>query len=227
MLCGSLGLTAISSCNAALITSDVGYDGPGLNLSAYENGSYNFTFGPESLPGGITLIANPGGGGNSGEGSVIGQGPYGLGTNGSFGDDAVYIGVDSGTGYAELIFDEAISFFGGYFNYAPGFGDNATISVFDDLDNMIESWDLTEFAPISTPDGFNEFVFRGIDLGEETFSKFRFGGNYILLTASEDGSVVDDEPMPDPDPVPAPTTSMLFGLTVLALVYRARKLKDR
>ena len=90
-----------------------------------------------------------------------------------------------------------------------------------------ESWDLTEFAPISTPDGFNEFVFRGIDLGEETFSKFRFGGNYILLTASEDGSVVDDEPMPDPDPVPAPTTSMLFGLTVLALVYRARKLKDR
>lgn len=200
--------------HADLITSDVGYTGPTIDLSAYENGSYNFTFGPEVLPGGITFTAAPGGGGNSGMGSVIGQGGYGLGANGTFGGDAVYIGVDSGDGYADLTFNTEVSFFGAYFNYAPGLGDAPTLFALDSMDNVIESYDLESLAPISTPSGFNEFAFRGIDLGMSTMKKFRFGGSYILLAGTPDGRVVP------PSPVSAPGALFLLIMGVMAMAAR-------
>ena len=209
-----------ATAQASLLTSDVGYGGPGLDLSAYATGSYNFTFGPEPIPGGITFTAAPGGGGNSGSGSVLGQGSYGLGANGSFDLPAVYAGVDSGTGYAQFEFAAPINSFGAYFNYAPGFGDNATISVLDALDNVLESWDLTAFAPISTPGGFNQFAFRGIDLGNSTFSTFRFGGNYILAAASSSGNPTG----PGQQPVPEPGTMILLGIGLGALgIFRFSK----
>jgi hypothetical protein len=217
-LLGALLIASFAS-NAALITNEVGYDGPIIDLSAFENGSYNFTFGPESLPGGITFTAAPGGGGNSGNGSVIGQGSYGLVDNGNFGGDAVYIGVDSGTGFAQLTFDTEVSFFGAYFNYAPGFGDAPTIFALDDMDNVIESYDLSAAAPISTPGGFNEFAFRGIDLGMSTMKTFRFGGSFILLAGTPDGRVVEEPPMS----VSSPSALLLLLMGVFAL--RARKFK--
>ena len=88
----ALTLAAGASQAGTLITSDAGYTGPDLNLTGYDNGSYNFTFGPMAV-GEFTFTAAPGGGGNSGLGSVVGQGGYGLGANGNFGGDAVYIGV--------------------------------------------------------------------------------------------------------------------------------------
>ncbi|WJG10952.1 PEP-CTERM sorting domain-containing protein [Aliiglaciecola sp. LCG003] len=204
-----------NSANAALITTDVGYSGMGLNLTAYQNGSYNFTFGPEVLPGGITFTAAPGGGGNSGSGSVIGQGGYGLGANGSFGGDAVYIGVDSATGYADLSFDSAVSTFGAYINYCPSCnGDNPFIAALDEFDNVVETWDLSVSAAISTPGGFNDFRFRGIDLGASSFSKFRFGGNYILLAASPDGDPIGQTPIPEP------STLAIFVLGIMGLASR-------
>lgn len=209
---GLLSFSAFS--NASLLTSETGYMGPSVDLGAYENGMYNFTFGPEMLPGGITFTAAPGGGGNSGEGSVIGQGSYGLSSNGSFGGDAVYIGVDSATGYAELTFDTEISSFGAFMNYAPGSGDAPTIWALDEFGSIIESWDLEVSAPISTPGGFNEFAFRGIDLGSDTFKTFRFGGSYILLTGTADGRVIDAN---------APTLFGLVGLGFIALGFRKIK----
>ena len=208
-------LSVTGFANATLILTDVGYTGPGLDLTAYQNGSYNFTFGPEVLPGGITFTAAPGGGGNSGQGSVIGQGGYGLGANGSFGGAAVYIGVDSGTGYADLTFDTEVSFFGAYMNYAPDFGDNAFISALDEFDNIIETWDLTVSGPISTPGGFNEFEFRGIDLGNSTFKTLRFGGNYLLLAATADGN-----PDGRNNDIPEPSTLAIFALGIIGLASR-------
>src|SRR5438270_13690325 len=101
-----IGLSA-PAIGQTLTTSNAGYTGPGLDLSAYANGSYNFTFGPETV-GGYTFTAAPGGGGNSGNGSVVGQGSYGLISNGSFGGDAVYIGVDSATGYGDLLLSRGL-----------------------------------------------------------------------------------------------------------------------
>ncbi len=179
-----------------ILTDDTGYTGRGLDLAAFANGNYNFTFGPIAVDG-FTFTAAPGGGGNSGQGSVVGQGGYGLNANGSFGGDAVYIGVDSATGYAQLLGTVGYSQMGFYFNYAPRIGNNATISSLDAIGNVIESFDLTAVAPISTPGGFNEFAFRGVayDDGTEVYG-LRFGGNYILATGTSDGSLGGTVPEP-------------------------------
>lgn len=196
----------------SLVTTNAGYTGPGLDLSAYANGNYNFTFGPITVDG-FTFTAAPGGGGNSGQGSVVGQGGYGLAGNGSFGGDAVYIGVDSGTGYAQLVLNGGpVSQIGFFMNYAPGVGNNATIEALDAMGNVFASYDLTALAPISTPGGFNAFQFRGIASDSNDIYGLRFGGNYILVTGTADGI---------PGIVPEPSTWALlilgFGLTGAAM----------
>ena len=209
------GLPALAA--VALTSDETGYAGPALDLSAYSNGSYNFTFGPVSLPGGITFTAAPGGGGNSGKGSVIGQGSYGLNTNGLFGGDATYIGVDSGTGFATLTFDDPLSSFGGYWNYAPGEGDSPFIAAYDAMNTLLGSFDLAALAPISTPGGFNAFMFRGIESDRADIKSIRFGGSYILLAGTPDGST------PQPIPLPATGAMALAGLAALAGLGWRRK----
>ncbi len=222
---GALLVASAAPAAVTLTTDPTGYTGPELDLSAYATGGYNFTFGPVPIPGGITFTAAPGGsggypyGGNSGMGSVIGQGGYGLSANGSFGGDAVYIGVDSGTGYAELTFSSLISSFGGFWNYAPGFGDNPVVSAFDTLGNLLGAFDLSVVAPISTPGAFNAFAFRGLVSDMADIRTIRFGGSYILLAGTADGSV----PPTPPIPVPAALPLMLLALGGLGTVGLRRR----
>lgn len=204
-----LALTStLAHAGPALLTTDAGYSGPGLDLSAFENGNYNFTFGPITVDQ-YTFTGAPAGGGNSGQGSVVGQGGYGLGANGSFGGDAVYIGVDSGSGYAQLMLTGGpVSQLGFYMNYAPDVGDPATIEALDVNENPFASFDLTTLAPISTPSGFNQFEFRGIVDDTATIYGLRFGGNYILVTGTADGTV---------GAVPEPTSVALLAVGALVL----------
>ncbi len=219
ILAGALAATAPALAAGTLITSDAGYTGRGLDLSAFANGSYNFTFGPINVDG-YTFTAAPGGGGNSGQGSVVGQGPYGLGSNGSFDLPAVYIGVDSGTGYAQLLGDTGYDQLGFFINYAPGIGDDATFWTLDAAGNVMDEFNIADLAPVVTPGGFNQFEFRGVayDDGTQIYG-MRFGGNYILLTGTANG-------VPNPG-VPEPATwAMLiagFGLVGAAARQRRRK----
>lgn len=202
-----------------LTTDDTGYSGPSLDLSAYANGQYNLTFGPEYLPGGITFTAAPDGGGNTGDGSVIGQGSYGLVDNGGFGGDVVYIGVDSGAGYAELSFAAPVSSFGGYWNYAvnsPNM-DAPTLSAYDSADVLLGAFNLAVVAPISTPGGYNEFAFRGLVSDSADIARVRFGGSYILLAATPDGAPVGVVPS---IPLPASLPLLLGGLSLIAVLRR-------
>ncbi|MFV0244378.1 MAG: VPLPA-CTERM sorting domain-containing protein, partial [Qingshengfaniella sp.] len=198
---------------------DTGYSGPTLDLSAYATGGYNFTFGPEYLPGGITFTAAPENGGNSGHGSVIGQGSYSLSGNGDFGGDAIYIGVDSGSGYAELSFAAPVSSFGGYWNYAPSYGDAPTLSAYDSAGILLGAFDLEDVAPISTPGVFNGFAFRGLVSDTTDISAVRFGGSYILLAATPDGTPM---PIAPAIPLPAGFPLLLGGLSVFGLLRHRR-----
>jgi hypothetical protein len=202
---------AFAPAQAILLTSDAGYTGPGLDLSAYANGQYNLTFGPKSIPGGITFTST--------EESVLGQGNYGLvGFNGYPGNgrldsNPVYAGLNSGTGYMTFSFVNPVKSFGAFLNYGPKGGapgvpselwDNPTISTYNGS-TLLSSFDLST-APggaISTPGnpgnppgggsdvfiegGVNEFRFRGIDEGSAVITSFRIGGSNIVATGNARG----------------------------------------
>lgn len=202
-----------SAAQATLLTSNAGYTGPGLNLTAYANGLYNFTFGPQPIPGGITFTSNVVNS-NSGQGSVLGQGGYGLGANGNFGGSAVYAGLDGPSGFMSFTFANPVASFGAFMNYAAGFGfADQLIGAYDVNGNLLEEWDLVTDAPISTPGGFNAFEFRGISLASAVIKEFRMSNGYILAAATANG---------DPVETPEPTTLALLGASVLGLRLRRR-----
>lgn len=221
----SLGLMAPAAYAGILLTSDVGYTGPTLDLSAYENGSYNFTFGPESLPGGITFTVSSSNT-NTGNGGVLGQGTYNLGSNGSFGGNAVYAGLDAPDGYMQFKFSAPVSAFGAYLNYARTSRTvlNPIIETLNHDNMVISSFDLLQDAPISTPGSFNEFAFRGIDEGQDVIYGFRMSNSYILAAASDDGSPVGPGGDPsDPVAVSEPGILGLFGLSLVGLGIMRRR----
>lgn len=210
------GVAFISGAQAALVTTDVGYTGPQLDLSAYKTGNYNFTFGPSAIPGGITFTRSTDTASNSGQGGVLGQGGYGLAANGSFGGDAVYAGLDGAQGFIRFTLNAPVASFGLYVNYAPGFGDAPVIAALDQANNVIESYDLAALAPVSTPGGFNEFQFRGISLASKSIYTLQLSGSYIIAAGAANGQT---------PPVPEPETYALVlgGLGVVAFAARRRK----
>lgn len=205
-------LSTAAEAAVVLTTNPTAYDGPGLDLRPFANGQFNFTFGPVSLPGGITMTANPDGGGNTGRGSVIGQGSYGLSNNGRIGGTATYIGLDATEGYVELAFDTLISSFGGYWNYAPNPAAAPVIGAYDEAGDLLAEFNLALLAPISTPAMFNAFVFRGMSSDATDIKSIRFSGAYMVLSGSPDGTV----------PLPAAGGMLLGGLMGLALLRRRK-----
>lgn len=207
-------LAASGAANATLLINDAGYTGPTLQLGAFTNGNYNFTFGPVALPGGITFTRDHSAS-NSGQGAVVGQGGYGLAANGSFGGSAVYIGLDGANATGTFKFAAPVSSIGFYFNYAPGFGGNPIISALDSMGNVIDSYNLAALAPISTPGGFNAFAFRGISESTANIASFTMSGSYMLASGSANGGVVT---------VPEPTNIALLMLGLSLMVLRRRKI---
>ncbi len=209
--------------SAALVTTDAGYSGPYLDLSGQANGNYNFTFGPVALPGGMTFTRDTSTASNSGNGGVLGQGGYGLDSNGSFGGSAVYAGLDGRSGWMRFTLSSPVSQFGAYLNYAtPGYGD-PFIEVLDQLGNVLESHNLANEAPISTPGGFNQFAFRGIDYGQNSIWGLQLSNAYIIAAASSNGNPTNPN---NGNQVPEPETLFLMALGLLGIGLTKRKFKN-
>lgn len=145
---------------------------------------------------------------------MISYGSYALDPNGAFGGTAIYIGLDSGTG-----FDKLVSSLGGFWNYAPQKGgDSAAIEALDEFSFSLGAFDLEALAPISTPGGFNEFTFCGIDSDAADIKSTVFGGNYIVPAGTADCSA------PPSGDVPLPATAPLLAgvMALMGLVARRK-----
>lgn len=185
--CAVLCLLALQGVSqATLVTSaPAGPNATVIDFSQFGPG-YGFTFGPTQIGGlvgmNVVFTANPGGGGNSGLGSVLGSGSYGLGANGSWGGAQTYSGLDSNTGSMTYTFDTALSSVGGFINYVPNAGfAQAIIEALDINGLVLESYILNISAPISTPGGFNAGAFRGIERLAGDIYGFRVTGAFIVL----------------------------------------------
>ena len=211
ILLGALALTlAAPASAAALLTSNGGYTGPVLDLSAFP-GFYNFTAGPVALPGGITYTSTS-------ESSVIGTGGYGLNENGNAVTTPI-VGTNGTTNTVTLTFANPVSAFGAGMSYAVfggvPVGSNApVISAFDINGALIASYDLEALAPIRS-NGANEFfLFRGIDGQGTGIKSFTMTGAFIIAAGTFTSGAI---------PEPASWAMLIAGFGLTGAVMRRRR----
>jgi len=118
--------------------------------------------------------------------SVIGNGFYGLGTNGNW--DAGrngYVGLndaDQGNSMRFDFNDDSVCGVGGFVNYAPDFFQNPfTITALDSNNDVLETFDVSNNAPISTPNAINDGEFRGIVRATNDIAALELSGEFDVL----------------------------------------------
>ena len=163
---------------------------------------------PSVVAGGYSVFAPVG------EEVWYGDSGYSLIDNGSWSDFAWVGGYCySGSCTATIDLGGSYSAVGGFMNYATGSGSATISAIAADGTTVLESYDLTALAPISTPGGLNAGDFRGIERGTSDIAFLQLSGSYLIahdLTVS---------PIPEPE-----TYAMLLaGLGLLGFMARRRK----
>ena len=132
---------------------------------------------------------------------------YGLAANGSW-SSFPWVATNNGTGSLTFDLGGLYAFVGGFMNYAPDNGTDATITaIAADGTTVLETYDLVTSAPISTPSGSNAGAFRGISRGAADIRFFQLSGDFIITNTLEVGDST----------VPEPGTFVLSALALSAL----------
>jgi len=176
-----------------------------IDLSSQATGDYNLTTGPVLLPGGITFTAL--------QPSVLGQGTYGLGSNGLWGVDpnVVYAGTNDVTGWMRFGFSSGVFGVGAIVNYDPGVGSNFFLRLLGQSGNLLDEFDISGSAPIAGDySDIDVGEFRGIFRSQADVYAVEFDGAYGV---ARDLRVV----------VPEPSTLMLVGAGLLLAVGLRRR----
>jgi hypothetical protein len=213
---------AASMAEASLITMSPG----GTTVVDFSQFSGLFAYGPGPVQvGGLVgediVFSSTSGG------AVIGSDGYGLGENGYWDSGRVgYVGLNntySAGDYVEFQFNSGpVSTVGGFVNYAicedsqcyPA--QSYEIAVFGVGNVLLESYNVSTLAPISTPGQIDAGAFRGIT---------RPSDDIVALRLYNAVNVIDDlEFARQTSPVPEPTSLALFGLGlgVTGLLRRRR-----
>ena len=192
---------AVSSVSAALLTS--AGSGTLEDLSSRAGIGYGFTSGPVTLPSGIIFTSS--------ENAVLGSGFYGLDANGDwFGGSWYYMGLDAEEGWMRLELPTLVSEFTMFVNYDPGLDFNPMIVALDASMNVLESYDLSVSAPISTPGGENAGAYRGIFRAEGDIKYIELRN--ALIVAKDIRFLEVESEVPEPNSMALLSIGALGGL---------------
>ncbi len=132
---------------------------------------------------------------------------YGFAGHGSWSGQPM-VGVNSGSNTMTFTFAQAVVGFGGFLNWAPGYG-NASIAAYDVNNNLLESAAIT----FNTNGSLNSGEFHGFRQNSAVIKTFTMTGGYI------GGSNFAVVAVPEPETY----AMMLAGLAGLGLMARRRK----
>ena len=175
-----------------------------------------FTAGPETF----AIGSNTGTYTSDNSYSVYGYaGGYGLADNGYWDGLGGYVGVNSSTSTIRFDFANAVAAVGGFINYAPTYYGDAILSIYGAGNTLLEVFNLSADAPISTIYALNDGAFRGFQRGQADIFAFTISGAYAVIDDLTIGGATDVSPVP----LPAAAPLLMAALGGLGLMARRRK----
>jgi hypothetical protein len=149
--------------------------------------------------------------------SVLGNGGYGIGSNGTWSGRSGFGTNSNGSEWVDFHFDAGpVSFVGLQMNYLPGIGP-VLLQALGAGGNILASYDVSVLAPINSPNGLNYSEFRGINRAQADIASLRISGGY---------AIGDDLTFARVTATPEPGTIVLMGTGLVAIaggVIRRRR----
>ena len=114
--------------------------------------------------------------------SFLGNGFYGLVANGNWDSGRNgYSATDQPNAMMRFDFADPVCAVVGFVNYAPGFGGPFIMEIFDGSNTSLETFDITNNAPISTPNSINDGEFRGFVRATNDIAALELSGEFDVL----------------------------------------------
>ena len=215
----TLAFAAVTSSGvrADFITSAAGLtDAKIVTFSQFSSG---FAFGPgPAAVGGLVgeRITFSSSNAATNGGAFLGTGTYRISPNGTWDRGrGGFVGLNAGVGTITIAFlDAPVAQVGGFLNYAvsPGLPD-VTVAVLAADGTVLESDNLAQLAPISTPGTTNSGAFRGISRTQADIYGFRVANSFVVLDDLTFSRTPGVAPV---NPVPGPATIVLGLVGVLS-----------
>ncbi|MCX6596901.1 MAG: PEP-CTERM sorting domain-containing protein [Acidobacteria bacterium] len=213
-----LAAASITSLQAGLVSSSAGFTGTQV-VDFNQFGYYSFSAGPTAVS---NLVGVPVEFTATTEAAVMGSGGYGLGDNGYW--NLTHAGLNSSSGYMQFTFlGGAVQAVGGFINYAPYYYGEAIIEAIGAGGTVLESYSLSNLAPISTPYATDGGAFRGIARNTADIEAFRLHNAFIVLDDLTFGGYAGSSISSTATPEPGSIGLAAAGLAALALTIRRKR----